>query len=127
MSVLVDASAVLAVILGERGGAEIAGLLNGARISAVNLSEIYRRLGDGEMPFDEILAVVALLNLEVVMFGERQAVETARLMALTRHIGASFADRACLALALESQLPVLTADRRWSDLNLPIDIRQIRS
>ena len=127
MSVVVDASAVLAVILGERGEEQITGSLNEAKISAVNLSEIYRRLGDGEMPFDEVLAAVALLNLEVIMFGERQAVETARLMPLTRKIGASFADRACLALALETQLPVYTADRRWSELDLAIDIRQIRA
>lgn len=126
MSVVVDASAVLAVILGESGGAEVAELLNRAKISSVNLSEVYRRLADGEMPFDEVLAVVELVSLDITAFGERQAAETARLMPLTRHIGASFADRACLALAMETRLPVLTADRRWSELDLPVEIRQIR-
>lgn len=38
----------------------------------------------------------------------------------------ALADRACLALALDRDLPVLTADRVWTQLGLPLDIRLIR-
>lgn len=38
----------------------------------------------------------------------------------------SLGDRACLALAMELKLPVVTADRAWIDLDLGIDICVIR-
>ena len=126
MSQLVDASVVLAVILAEPGGTAIADSLSTSTISAVNLSEVYRRLIDGGVEIADAVAQVERLQLDVVTFSALQAIEAARLRPATRHIGASFADRACLALAMQSGLPVLTADRKWDMLDLPIDIRQIR-
>lgn len=126
MSLIVDASVVLAVILAEPGGDAVADSLNGATISVVNASEVYRRLHDGGLEIGEAVAVVERLKLVLVAFDETQAVEAARLRPATRKIGASFADRACLALALKTGFPVLTADKLWDLLELPIDIRQIR-
>lgn len=126
MSLVVDASVVLAVILAEPGGAEAAKSLKGASISVVNVSEVYRRLHDGGIELGEAVTAVERLKLEFVAFDHAQAIEAARLRPATRKIGASFADRACLALALETGFPVLTADRLWDLLELPVDIRQIR-
>lgn len=126
MTVIVDASVVLAVMLGERGGIEIAQTMNRAVISVVNLSEIYRRLIDAEVSAEDAVSRVQRLRMEIVPFDEKQAIATAQLRPATRKIGASFADRACLALALTKGLPVLTADRKWDLLDLPIEIRQIR-
>ena len=36
-------------------------------------------------------------------------------------MGISFADRACLALGMVEELPIVTGDRRW--LDLPIDAK----
>lgn len=38
----------------------------------------------------------------------------------------SFGDRACLALGKALGLSVLTADRKWHDLDIGVDIRLIR-
>lgn len=65
-----------------------------------------------------------LLNIEP--FSESQAETAARLWLETRKYGLSLADRACLALALEKSLPVLTADRAWQQLQLEVDIRVVR-
>lgn len=127
MTIIVDASVVLAVILGERGGIDVAPAMNGAAISVVNLSEVYRRLIDAEVKSVDAVTRVERLQMKIAQFDESQAIAAAELRAATRRIGASFADRACLALALTRGKPVLTADRRWSELDLPIDIRQIRS
>ncbi|WP_236627700.1 hypothetical protein [Caulobacter sp. B11] len=43
-----------------------------------------------------------------------------------RHRGLSLGDRACLALAMREKLPVMTADRAWSDLDLPVEVVLIR-
>jgi PIN domain nuclease of toxin-antitoxin system len=124
---LVDASVVLAVYIGEPGSEYAAKLLHGSAISVVNLSEVYRKLIDSEVELKAAVATVAELRMEPIAFDDRQAVEAARLRPLTRHIGASFADRACLGLALLEGYAVLTADRKWSLLDLPIQIRQIRA
>ena len=126
MSLVVDASVVLAVVLAEAGGEDVFNSLNGATMSVVNASEVYRRLHDGGVELQEAVAVVERLKLKLVVFDELQAIEAARLRPATRKIGASFADRACLALALKTGSPVLTADRKWDLLELPLEIRQIR-
>lgn len=126
MKVIVDASAVLAVILGEHGGIQVAHTLNGAVISVVNLSEVYRRLIDAGVASGDAVSRVRRLQMETAPFDDEQAVAAAALRPATRHIGASFADRACLALAMTTGLPVVTVDRRWSELDLPVEIRQIR-
>jgi PIN domain nuclease of toxin-antitoxin system len=126
MTLIVDASVVLAVLLRESGSAEVQDMLDGAKISTVNLSEVYRKLIDGGLNMATITDSVGCLRLDVIEFDEVQALETARLRPATRSIGASFADRACLGLAILAGCPVLTADRKWSELKLPIEIRQIR-
>jgi PIN domain nuclease of toxin-antitoxin system len=126
MTVLVDASVVLAVLLGEAGGLDVAEQVNGARISTVNLSEVYRRLIDGGMTLQDASTIVDRLHLDPVPFDSPQAIAAAGLRPLTRKIGASFADRACLALALQTGLTVLTADRQWDQLDIKVRIQQIR-
>ncbi len=53
--------------------------------------------------------------------------ETAALLrARTRERGLSLADRACLALALDRGLRVVTADRAWAELGLEVEVELIR-
>ena len=40
--------------------------------------------------------------------------------------GLSLGDRACLALALKLNLPALTTDRIWENLNLSVQVQVIR-
>lgn len=75
---------------------------------------------------DDVQACVAGLPIRVRAFREAHAIEIARLRATTKHRGLSFGDRASLALAKFIDLPVLTADTRWTGLDLGIDIRLIR-
>lgn len=65
-------------------------------------------------------------QLEIVQFESDLAAMAASLRPLTRKLGLSFADRACLALGLQSGLPVLTSDKAWSKLKLDVKIMQIR-
>jgi PIN domain nuclease of toxin-antitoxin system len=123
---LLDASTILAVILAETGMEMAVSLLNGASISTVNQSEVIRKLVDEGMTINDARGEFDRFELACIDFDQEQSVEAARLRPLTRHIGMSFADRACLALAGLKKWPVYTADRRWSEFNSDIDIRQIR-
>ena len=57
---------------------------------------------------------------------ETDCIEIALLRPLTKASGLSLADRACLALAKRLDIPALTADRDWADLNLGITVQLIR-
>jgi ribonuclease VapC len=126
VSVVLDASAILAVFKRE-SGAEIAEpLLYRASISAVNLAEVATKLVDRQAPEAEILVLLDELALDVHPFDRDAALAVATLRVPTRSLGLSLADRACLVLARTLGLPVLTTDRAWAKLELGIEIRVVR-
>ena len=116
---VVDASAVLAQLNGERGHERVAeALTEGAVMSAVNLSEVVARLADAGMPEADIRRTVGLLGVECAAFDEAAGFSAGLLRPASRSAGLSLGDRACVALGRERNLPVLTADRAWSGLDL---------
>ena len=132
MTAVLDASALLALLKGEPGAERVAEALEqGAYLSAVNLAEVLSRLADwGEDPAEAQarMAQVGLLGaaVEVLPFTGEDALEVARLRALTRAYGLSFGDRACLALARRLGLPALTAERAWAELDLEVPVEVLR-
>jgi PIN domain nuclease of toxin-antitoxin system len=66
------------------------------------------------------------VGLSIEPFDARDAEMTARLWRPTRSAGLSLADRACLALALRLEAPVLTTDRAWVGLDHGVDVQVIR-
>lgn len=124
---MLDASAILAVLLQERGHEALTpAVLVDAVASTVNLSEVSARLvrsgGDPDEAWSDAMSSVR----EAVIFDQNQARVAAGLAAQTQALGLSFGDRACLALALEMKAPVYTADRIWKKLNLGIAVKIIR-
>jgi ribonuclease VapC len=132
VTAVLDASALLALLKGEPGAERVAEALEqGAYLSAVNLAEVLSKLADwGEDPTEAQarMAQVGLLGaaVEVLPFTGEDALEVARLRALTRAHGLSFGDRACLALARRLGLPALTAERAWAELDLGIPVEVLR-
>jgi PIN domain nuclease of toxin-antitoxin system len=124
--VVVDASAILALLNQEKGSEEISQFIEHAVISTVNLSEVIAKLADAGIPEDTIKQIISYLNLEVIPFNEEQALKAGILRPITKSIGLSLGDRACLALGISLNLPVITTDRLWSSLNLEIEVRVLR-
>lgn len=121
-----DSSALLALILKERGDAIAQSHLAGAMVSAVNLAELCAKLIERGATAEMTVAEVKAAGIEVVAFDERQAIVAGELRARTREFGLSLGDRACLALAQVTERIVVTADRAWMDAGLPLDVRLIR-
>lgn len=66
------------------------------------------------------------LDLSDVPFDIQQAYATGLLRAATRSHGLSLGDMACLGLAVQLVIPVITADRVWADLDLGVEVRLAR-
>jgi len=126
MSVVLDSSAILALLFGESGRDEVAQAIDGAAISAVNLAEIVSKLADIGYSAEEIERAIDGLRPAAVSFDATQAVEAGLLRRETRQWGLSLGDRACLALARSNAARVLTADRAWARVDIGIDIDVIR-
>lgn len=123
---VLDASAVLARLRGERGADIVQARASNALISAVNYAEVIGKLIDLGVSAEVAAATIGEFELAVVPFDEIDAARTGALRAVTRRRGLSLGDRACLALAERLGLPVLTADRAWADLDLGVEVVLIR-
>ncbi len=125
---VLDASAVLAVILNEPGSDMVVASFSEVHISTVNLSEVYAKLLERDVALTLIVAAVAAMDLRIRTFDPDQMVHSALLRPQTKAFGLSFADRACAALAQSCNCSVLTSDTRFAATGpaLGIDIRMIR-
>jgi PIN domain nuclease of toxin-antitoxin system len=124
--VVLDASAVLALLNAETGAGIVQEALPDAVISSVNLAEVVARLAAVGMPETQIQDTVSMLGLEILPFTAEQAYLSGCLYPQTQSAGLSLGDRACLALAAQRAVPVLTADRAWRQLGTGIQVRLIR-
>lgn len=123
MTIGLDASAVIAMVLAERDGERVAARLDEAWIGSVNLAEVAAVLVD--KPADGADEMPSLVNQGLGLTTARfDAVQAGRSRAATRQKGLPLGDRACLALSLGA--PVLTADRVWADLDVGVEIEVAR-
>ena len=126
MWIVLDSSALLALLFKEPAGDSVRGFLPMALISTVNLAEVLTKVAERIGSADIGRAMVSDLRLSIEPVSEDHALTAAHLRLSTRAAGLSLGDRLCLALALERGLPVLTADRAWSRINVGVEIRLIR-
>lgn len=131
MTPVLDASALIALLKGEPGARAVEVALEGADASAlvggylstVNLTEVLQVLGDGGLP--DLVAGPRPIVV-TVPYDAGQARAAASMLTSTRDAGLGLGDRACLAVAKEMSLPVLTADRSWSEVDVGVEVIQIR-
>ena len=110
---VLDASALIAMLNEEPGGARVADVIASSRISTVNYAEVvshYVRFG---MPEREVDAMLDPLPMTIVPADKALAQLAGRLRAVTADAGLSLGDRFCLALAIRDGLPAWTADKVW--------------
>ena len=124
---VLDASALLAFLNKEAGSGQVArSIMDGAIMSTVNVSEVIAKLSEANMPEDAIHESLELLGIETIDFNMTCAYQAGLLRPITKTLGLSFGDRACLALAQHLRLPAVTADRTWQKLTLGITVQVIR-
>ncbi|MDE0419282.1 MAG: type II toxin-antitoxin system VapC family toxin [Gammaproteobacteria bacterium] len=121
-----DSSALLAITFDEAGADIAAESLADGIVSALNAAEVVTRYIDQGASPDQARRWLQDLGLAIRPFDEGLALEAGLLREQTRDKGLSLGDRACLALGMRENVPVLTADRAWAELGLEVTLRLIR-
>ena len=126
MSVVLDASALLAYLQDEPGGERVREVLAHSVMSTVNWAEVIEKARDDGVDTRGLREDLASLGLALEPFSTDQAEIAGRLKERTRQFGLSLGDRACLALGSDRGATVYTADRAWLGLALGVDVEAIR-
>lgn len=121
-----DASAVLAMMLGEGGGDEVRTRLSSSQISSVNLSEVVAKLQERGVPDDGITASIAELDFEVLAFDQERALDAGLLRTATRGFGVPLGVRTCLGAAISRNAVAVTTDRAWAKVKVGLAIEVLR-
>ncbi len=124
--VIIDTSAILAVIFEEKGADQVIPYLTVGGVSTVNLSEVVTVALRKGAKLGEIREFLSRLSLEIIPFDTDQAYQAASLEPFSKSHDLSLGDRACLGTGLTLNRAVITADKEWRDLPLAIEIRLIR-
>ena len=125
--VVLDASAIIAVLNSEPGEDLVLGSMANGLISAVNYSEVVKKAVERLQERTPIPALLRSYWIEIVPFDEDQAIAAGELFGPTKQLGLSFADRACLALGIQRKCKVLTSESRMAEVTLPITVKLIRN
>ena len=125
--VVLDASAILAVIFQERGAENLTvEILNDAVVSTVNLAEVQSKLikkgYDPEEAWEDAVALVPAAE----PYTSEHARIAGDLISTTEQYGLSLGDRSCLALAIALKAPVYTTEQLWRNLRVGVPIHVIR-
>jgi len=125
-AIVLDSSAVLAVIWEEAGADQVSAVMREAFLSTVNLTEVVQKLVDQPTDDATVAAVLKTMSFTIEPFERADAIQAGLLRRATKSRGLSLGDRACLALGKRLGVPVYTADRAWAELDLGVEVVLIR-
>lgn len=124
--IVLDSSALLALLKNEPGAEAVADHLDGALMSTLNVAEVLSKIEEWGGDSSEVLKEIALLPINLIPLSLATATGAARFRPHTKSAGLSLGDRICLALAQERGCEAWTADKRWASVKLGVTVHLIR-
>lgn len=122
---VLDASAIIALLKGERGGSKVEGVVADAMVGIFNQAEVVSHFVHLGAPLHEVRAMLGALPYTVAPADEALAWEASALRAATSAAGLSLGDRFCLALAMRIGVPAYTADRAWKEVAVTVGAKVV--
>jgi ribonuclease VapC len=128
MTILLDASALLAFIFEEAGETEVRqAFKSGAAITTVNIAEVAMKMLREGYNQEEVEILLPTLPLMHVNVDNAVAYQSAFIDQHTKKFGLSLGDRICLAAAWKYGYIAMTADQSWKKVKLDgVQIKCIR-
>lgn len=117
-SVIIDSSALVALINQEQGAEYVKQLLPNAVMSSINIAEVIGvMISQYSCTEDEIRDSINESIKAVIPFTFEQAKIAGRLEKLSKEqkLDLSLGDRACISLGIALSVPVYTADKIWQE------------
>lgn len=115
--VLLDSSAVLAMLQQEPGGERVEAFLDSSSIHSVNAYEVLRKLIRKGMPPDKAVALFRSLELDIIEeLSFEQIAGSSELLQDVRQWGLSLGDCVCLLTGRWFQSTIVTADTGWKPI-----------
>lgn len=127
--VILDSSALLALINEEKGADIVETLIGRIVMSSVNVAEVASKIYDTLELFDEEKAKISIEPFvnTIVDFDKSISFISAAIRAQTHNKSLSLGDRACIATGICLNMDIYTADKAWTELNIPnVKIHLIR-
>jgi ribonuclease VapC len=124
VSSVLDASAVLAWLHQEPGADAAFRHFDGGMISSVNWSEVLQKVR--AIGADPVVTGSRLERLGLIVHSATRGDATLAARYWSPRSPLSLADRFCLALAYRSDVPAVTAERAWANLDIGVDVEVIR-
>ncbi len=121
---VLDASAVLALLQGEPGAEQVEAMLEGALMSCVNLSEVLQKAEQHDVETDGLEFDLEALGITFHDFRVPDA--RAAASRWSAGTGLSLGDRACLALAATAGGKAVTTERAWVGAAPDVSVIAIR-
>ena len=125
MTVL-DASAILAVILGEPGADKVAATFGQAVISAATLTEVLTKARQRGRDSEGSYRRIVNFGIGVMPVTTQQARIAAEISRAPRELDLSLGDRLCIALAMSLNCELLTSDDGMARFGAGVPITRSR-
>lgn len=123
---VLDSTALIALVSSEPGCENVAAILDGSTISAVNLTEtIHKLVQRGSAP-QIVERLLGELQLNVTEWTETLSYRSAEFAMFGRSHGLSLGDRACLTLAKQLRATAVTSDHAWRPVSKTVSVQFFR-
>ena len=124
--IVLDSSALLAVILGEPGADKVSATFSESMISAATLTEILSKAHQRGFTIDGSYRRIVNFGIGIAPVTAQQARIAAEVSRAPRKLDLSLGDRLCIALAISLKCELITSDRGIAGFEAGVPITSFR-